>query len=240
LNLGRFGYIGWVLLVALVASGCKSRNREELLREPGPPRGNLLQNPGFESGREGWLWKDHSRAWIDFSVVESQVHSGERSVRFSLDHPAGGRAKATQIAGVFQDLVVHPFPERVGGYFRVDEWSNDSKTTDLYLQVVVIVWGGQQLEKYNHQIRYYLAGTPEPAFEADNVKIEIISPKPPPLDRWVGFDLPIAQDFKRLWGAVPSEHEAVQVFFEARWDNLEPNTALKADVYFDDLFVEPQ
>lgn len=60
------------------------------------PQGeNLLVNPGFESGNEGWT--QHYRATTDFVVDDAAAHSGSRSARCSV-------AAATDRTGLTQRL----------------------------------------------------------------------------------------------------------------------------------------
>jgi hypothetical protein len=213
---------------------------------------NLLVNPGFEEGRKGWSADEKSPLWGEFQVAESPTRSGSQSVHLALDSSTDATPRPSKVFGVFQDLTVHPFPERVTGYYRVEDWQNEADGAALYLQVVVAVFGNpgtpetlggaksSPARPNNYQIRYYLAGAPEVAVTISNAKIEIRSGDPPPLGEWVRFDLPVRRDFERLWGAVPEDYEKVRFLFEARWDKKrDRHSVVKSNVYYDDLSVVP-
>ena len=197
--------------------------------------GNLLANPGFEAGREGWSYATDSEFWKDFEIVESGARTGDGAAYLRLERDGSSPPKRVEVHGVVQELRPEPFPERLGGWYRVQRWEKDSERTALYLQVVVVVMEGGS----NYQIRYYLAGAPERAISVSNAKVEIVSGDPPRQGAWVQFDLPIRRDFERLWGVVPSDYDSVRFLFEARWDKLrrDAEPALTATVYYDDLSV---
>ncbi len=224
-------------LLVILAASCEKceRSWQGPADEP-----NLLVNPGFEEGRKGWSADEKSPLWGEFQVAESPTRSGSQSVHLALDSSADATPRPTKVFGVFQDLTVHPFPERVTGYYRVEDWQNETEGTALYLQVVVAVFGNPTARPTNHQIRYYLAGAREAAVTISNAKIEIRSGDPPPLKEWVRFDLPVRRDFERLWGAVPEDYEKVRFLFEARWDKKrDRGSVVKSNVYYDDLSVVP-
>ena len=212
---------------------------------------NLLVNPGFEEGRKGWSADEKSPLWGKFQVTDSPTRSGRHSLHLAVDSSADPVPRPTKVFGVFQDLTVHPFPERVTGHYRVEDWQNEAEGAALYLQVVVAVFanpgtqeplgpGSAPPKHANYQIRYYLAGSREVAVTISNAKIEIRSGDPPPLGEWVRFDLPIRRDFERLWGAVPENYDKVRFLFEARWDKKRDRASVvKSNVYYDDLSVIP-
>ncbi|MDH3622601.1 MAG: hypothetical protein OEQ49_01915 [Myxococcales bacterium] len=239
--------VGFLLMI--LAASCTTCERESQGPRDEP---NLLRNPGFEEGRERWSADEKSPLWGEFQVAESPTRSGSRSVHFAVDSSADATPRPSKVFGVFQDLTVHPFPERVTGYYRVEDWQNETEGGALYLQVVVVVFGGPPTQgiigtaksslsrQSNYQIRYYLAGAPEVAVTISNAKIEIRSGDPPPLKEWVRFDLPVRRDFERLWGAVPEDYEKVRFLFEARWDKKrDRGSVVKSNVYYDDLSVVP-
>jgi len=131
----------------------------------------------------------------------------------------------------------------------VERWEKDSKRTALYLQVVVIVWDDPQIasiirserpigELRNYQVRYYLAGLEAPPFELLNTRFEFVAKTPPKLDVWTHFEVPLRADFERLWGVVPQGYDRLDIIFEARWDQMPQGTGVRADVYYDDLYLD--
>jgi hypothetical protein len=90
----------------------------------------------------------------------------------------------------------------------------------------------------NYQVRFYLAGLEEPAFQLSNARVEILKKGPPVQGEWVHFELPVRGDFQRLWGTLPERYDHLSVLFEARWDDMPAGSSVKTDVYYDDLAVE--
>jgi hypothetical protein len=114
---------------------------------------------------------------------------------------------------------------------------------------VVIVWDDPRIASIvrserpigklpNYQVRYYLAGLEEPPFQLLNARFEFVAKGPPRLGVWTHFEVPLRADFERLWGVVPEGYDRLGIFFEARWDNMPEGTSLRADVYYDDLYLD--
>lgn len=218
---------------------------------PVPPASrNWLVNPGFERGREGWTAMG-TRAWGAFDVVGAPVRSGQRAAHLAVDWPAEGPSRPVKVYGVVQEPAAHPFPSAISGWYRVESWERGHPATDLYLQVVVIVWGDPRApalagvedvapDLTNYQIRYYLAGLDEPPFRLRNARYRFVTRGDPPLNQWIRFDIDVKRDFEELWGVVPEGYEYVRVLFEARWDNKPDGSAVHADVYYDDLYLGPR
>ena len=134
---------------------------------------------------------------------------------------------------------------------ELEKWPGDqekeAEATDLYLQVVVIVWDDPRTAELlpqipnlrNYQIRTYLAGQSDIAVPIANARISMLSKQQPVRGKWVPFEIPVRDDFERAWGVVPEGYSRVSVLFEARWDNMPKGSSVAADVYFDDLFVGP-
>jgi hypothetical protein len=211
--------------------------------------GNLLVNPGFEAGREGWSYPTHSKHWKDFEIVESGARTGRRAAYLQLERDGSAPPKQVEVHGVVQELRPEPFPERLGGWYRVQRWEKDSERTALYLQLVVIVWDDPRTASIvnaekprgklrNYQIRYYLAGLEEPPFQLLNTRTEFVARGPPKLGAWTHFEVPLRADFERLWGVVPEGYDRLRILFEARWDNLPEGAGVRADVYYDDLYLD--
>jgi hypothetical protein len=210
---------------------------------------NLLANPGFEDGRAGWSWRETSPYWGDFAVESAPVHTGRGAAHLHLDDASGLPPRPVKVYGVLQELHPQAFPERISGWYRVDGWEKSSPATKLYLQVVVIVWGDPRTGALvapgtehpaigNYQVRFYLAGLEEHAFELSNARVEIVKKGPPQQGTWVPFELPVRRAFQRLWGVVPKDYDHLSVLFEARFDDMPRGSSVKTDVYYDDLAVE--
>ncbi len=214
----------------------------------GLQHGNVLTNPGFEVGREGWSWLDTSAVWSDFTIVDEPVRSGKGAAHLSLRQAAEDPLRRVGIYGVVQEILPEIVPERVGGWFRVDRWENSDPDAELYLQLVAMVWGDPRAPEIvsprrpsrglkNYQIRYYLAGAERPAFRLLNAQILHVSREPPKLGKWVHFEVRLREDLMRYWSEFPRDHEYIRLLFEARWDNLSPGARIAADVTFDDLYA---
>lgn len=218
-----------------------------------PPVPNLLANPGFEAGRGPWR-RLGGPNWGDFEVLEgpATARSGRRAALLRPEWPSGRPGEpSTRVHGVVQDLPGQELPRTVSGWYRVDDWWSESPRTALYLQVVVIAFGDPASFEHlsgpewardvsNYQLRYYLAGASEPAFRLANARIVMHGRQAPELGRWVRFELPVAEDFRRLWGSDPGGFDSLRVLFEARWDSRPEGAGLRASVLYDDLAVEPR
>lgn len=231
------------VVVTCFATGCEKASKDDapprvLAEQSTPHSNNLLRNPSFEEGRDGWTWKEQSLFWRNFDISDTPTHSGKHSVKLTLASNDSA-TQTTKVVGVVQELNASELPARVGGYYYVKDLTKSDPAVNLYLQVAVIVWGNAPSGFPNHQLRYYLAGESKPALNIGNAKVEIVDPSQPKTGVWVEFDLPLRADFERLWGAVPEGYDRIEVFFEVRWDNMTPEGAVAAEVYFDDLFVDP-
>jgi hypothetical protein len=233
----------WPVLLLLAALGFAAGCGEEEAAGPAIPVGsdvpaNLFENGSFER-KDGQPWISlTTEAWgTPFKVTSEAAHSGEHSAL--LEMRAGPEDTGTTVFGVVQEIAPDDFPEVLSGYYRVSDWSRG--TEKQYLQFVVIVWGATNLppEFANHQIRYPLAGISEPPFAITNAKFRFIDTAEPATDEWVYFQRPIRQDFQELWGAAPTGFSELRILFEARYDDKSPASELRADVFYDDLYVGP-
>jgi len=184
------------------------------------------------------------------------VRSGNNALYLELDSSRPGAGRSARVLGAVQELRPPRFPKAVTGWYRVERWEkteapNHPRPAFVYLQVVVVVVGDPRASQLvypdqpdasidNYQIRYYLAGASQPAFTLSNAKVQIVNESGPRLREWVRFELPIAEDFERLWGVTPENYDLVRVLFEARWDRKPPGTKVRAEVYYDDLRVMAQ
>mgnify|MGYP005833651517 CR=1 FL=1 len=201
---------------------------------PNPP-GNLLANPGFENGRDGWKWMDWSQHWVDFDIREGKAHSGKKSAYLKLDY--GDDAPKVRIHGLVQELKPSRFPDVIRGWYRVENWKRGSNLQ--YLQFVTIVWGGHPQFK-NYQIRYILAGINSPPYDMRNVKYIILPDATlnPTQNKWIEFKASMIKDFEKLWGIIPRGYDKIVFLFEARYDaGVTKGMRVRADVYFDDIYV---
>lgn len=222
-----------------------------LTRAPEPPalQGNLLANPGFESGEAGWTYPVESPYWGRFEVVQAPVRSGRGAAHLRLRAGSDDRSRAVWILGVMQELSPERFPDVVVGFYRVESWEKDTDATALYLQAVAIVWDQRaplvvdpgnpaaNAGLTNYQLRFYLAGISEPPFLLRNAKVAFVAKGPPALGRWTRFEIPLREEFERQWGAVPAGYEKLRVLFEVRFDQRPPGSEVEADVYLDDLYL---
>lgn len=201
------------------------------------PADNLLINAGFESGREGWFWMEQSKQWRGFDIATSVARSGRASGRLLMQ--SDSRSTDIRIHGMVQEVRPARFPARAQGWYRVDEWVRP--VPRQYVQLVVIVWGGHA--KYpNYQLRYVLAGTRVPPFKMANAQFIIpadVSVEPP-IGKWIRFEVPLLEDFRKHWGMTPAGFEKIHIFMEVRHDDRPPSGQVaQADVYFDDLYIGP-
>lgn len=216
-----------VALAAAVTIGCE--------KEKSRPPENLLKNPGFEDGGAGWQWLDWSKAWGPFEISDKFAHAGKKSAYLKLDVRAGDSDKK-KIRGVMQSIRPDKFPETASGWYRIENWQRG--VDRQYVQFVVIAW-----QKYrgfpNYQLRYVLDGVNRRPLGIKNAKYVILSSAPEPeTGRWVRFELPIREDFSRLWGKIPDNYEKLNFFYEARFERYPKGSEhIRADVYFDDLYV---
>ena len=119
----------------------------------------------------------------------------------------------------------------------------------VLLSVVVIVWSDPRIASIvrserplgdlrNYQVRYYLAGLAAPPFQLLNTRFAFVAKAPPKLGVWTHFEVPLRADFERLWGVVPQDYDRLRILFEARWDNMPEGSGVRADVYYDDLYLD--
>lgn len=211
---------------------------EELppLATPTPSPDNLVQNAGFETGRDPWFSLDQP-TWRPFDLGEGVARTGGQSLSLTL---RGEEADvATRVVGAVQTLRPAEFPEFLSGFYRVEEWTPNA--TFQYLQFVVAVHGGNfGDDEAIHQIRFPIAGIGREPFQIDNARFMFLSRGQPEMNAWTYFGFPIKQAFQSKWGAVPSSWEFIEIFFEVRYDSktAEQGTT-SAKVYFDDLYVGP-
>jgi hypothetical protein len=213
--------------------------------------GNQLRNPGFEADAEGWGRLEDSRS-VGFEVVGEPVHSGRGAAHLVASWRPGSRERPVAVRTVAQEISPPRFPDRIGGWYRVDRWDYASQEGGLQLQIIVAPIGDprtveivrandpEDLDVHpdldNYQLRYQLAGPTEDPEDGGNIKNRVIGTGPPELGSWVHFDLPVKSDFERSWGTLPEDYRQLRILFAVRWDDKPEGAALHADVYYDDLF----
>lgn len=223
-----------VVALALLLSSCNGGGPSS--PRPSPPagddQGNFLVNPGFEDGDEPWISLDPESS---FQRTEELAHSGKASAGLHMRDAAS--ATGARVYYLVQEIQPSEFPEVVRGSYRVETWKKG--TEKQYLQFVVIVFGADNMPEQfpNHQIRYPLAGIESPPFFISNAYFRFLGKEEPVTGEWVSFEANVADDFQRLWGAVPKGFDNIRVLFEVRFDDKSPVATSEADVYYDDLYV---
>jgi hypothetical protein len=235
---------GLLLLAAAVLAGAcggaKTQPATTARRQSVDFSADLFVNPSFEDGDQPWFsLTSTSQGWgTPFTVSDAEAHSGKHSAY--LEMRAGTEATGPQVFGVVQEITPAQFPEELSGYYRVDDWVRG--TEEQYLQFVVIVFGATGLPgNYpNYQIRYPLAGIGEAPYDIVNARYLFVGKDQPVTGRWVYFERNIHDDFEQLWGAVPTSFQTIRILFEARYDDKTAGSGeVKADVFYDDLYVGP-
>ena len=226
-----------LLGLTLAALSCGDQEAQPQATPTTPQSGetaNLFPNPGFEDGQDPWF----SLKEPNFIRTEALANSGSASALLQMRDPL--EAEGAKVYYLVQEIEPTEFPEVLRGYYRVENWKKE--TPKQYLQFVVIAFGVDNLPGgfTNHQIRYPLAGIDSPPFDIGNAYFVFLGKDEPVTGQWVPFEANIAEDFKRLWGAVPEGFDKLRILFEVRWDDkIAGQGAPEADVYYDDLYIGP-
>lgn len=186
-------------------------------------RANLLRNGSFEEGQEPWFSfaERNPISWGGFDITDTRARTGARSARLVLD--STGNDRPTRIHGVIQEFRSEYAPNRLSGWYLVDEWQRG--TPKQYIQVVVILWGardpsGVVRTANNLQIAYTLAGVEEPPLQIGNRRFVLSGPKDPVIGEWIPFEFNPRADFKAQWGVDITNFEFVRVLYEVRYDHM--------------------
>lgn len=234
------------------AAAAKRAAPTEPRRAPTPLlAGNLLRNPGFEAGAQGWGIREE-RDSVGFEVVSEPVHSGQRAAHLVASWQSGNPERPVSVRSATQEISPPRFPDRVAGWYRVDRWEYVPNQAELQLQIIVAAIGDPRIREIvkpedidrpevyakldNFQLRYQLAGPTDEPEDGGNIRNRVVGKGPPDLGSWVRFDLPVKSDFGQRWGSVPANYRQLRIMFAVRWDDKEEGAALHADVYYDDLF----
>jgi hypothetical protein len=199
---------------------------------------NLLVNPGFEEGAAPWITLSEASG---FEVSAERAQSGSSSAHLRMRDTAedsGTGGTHSKVYYLVQEIAPAEMPDTICGFFRVENWKRGSRHQYVQFVVIAIAPDNFPTSSPNYQIRYLLAGADSPPFGIGNAKFVFVTREDPPFDTWVPFELPIREDFERLWGAVPGGYEKLRLLFEVRWDNKVAGEATaEADVYYDDLYA---
>lgn len=201
---------------------------------PEPGTANLFGNGGMEDGRKYWFVLKPP----DYELSTEVFHSGETSALLRMQAPAEAEGEGRYY--LVQEVAPEVFPEIISGYYRVENWHRG--TQKQYLQFVPIVFGATNLrgDYSNHQVRYLLDGIAEEPFPIGNAFFVFLGQAEPTTDQWVYFEVNLAEDFERFWGAVPEGYSKMRVLFEGAYsDKAVGETGIEADIYYDDLYMGP-
>jgi hypothetical protein len=201
--------------------------------------GNLLRNPGFEQGESHWEWLSWSKGWAPFDISTGRRHGGDRALHLPVT--SRGDPRRTIVWGVMQEITVpEEFPECMDGWYLVSKWERG--TRKQYLQAVLIsdmkTDGGA-----DKQIRMMITGMDEPSYRLSNARYYFADPRKPvtpPLSEWIYFQLAPRDWFLDAWGELPPAGSRLRVFYEARFDDRDPEEEVVAQVYYDDVYLGPR
>lgn len=217
----------------IAGSGCGLLDAPPPLPTPPPSDANLLANPGFEDGGQGWIAPQQA-AWTPFTIVDGPAHGGGYAMRVQLP---GDPSTPSHTAGGVQALDTHVFPEFLSGFYRVDSWRPNAALQ--YLQFVVRVAGGDMgVESPTYEVRFLVAGAERDTPTTRDAHLIFISRAAPVIGRWTYFSYPVRRAFELRFSRAPLVWDSIQVSLEVRYDGITADAAFEAaDVYFDDLYV---
>src|SRR5437870_2958081 len=112
-----------IILLTLACSSSDSPQSSVCATGGEPAQGNLLQNPGFEEGSEPWLATTTSvnaDPRVHFSRTEAIAHSGTASAHLQMGDPA--EASGAKVYYLVQEITPSEFPDKVKGFYRVENW----------------------------------------------------------------------------------------------------------------------
>jgi hypothetical protein len=154
---------------------------------------------------------------------------------------SAGETRRTIVWGVVQEVGLgDAFPECMDGWFLISEWKRAAKKQ--YLQAVIIS-DVKTAKGADQQIRMVITGMDIPSYNLSNARYYFADPqKPvtPPLETWVYFQLKPREWFLDAWGALPPAGSRLRVFYEARFDDRDPDDEVVAHTYFDDVYLGPK
>ncbi len=220
----------WALLVALLCGNAVALNASAA------SQANLLTNPSFEKGRQGWEWRQKNPHWNNFELSPDQgLQSGKAALmpmRYQADKPSPA------VWGLVQKKSIRELPRELSFSYRVENWQR--AVPRQYIQVVVMIHDDKLVSRLQHntmQLRYIVAGTAAPPYEnIVNARYVMAGTREPFQGRWIQFKADLPRDFKRVWGWAPKDFSALEIFFEVRYDDaVEGSVRPRADVYWDEI-----
>tara|TARA_B100000315_G_scaffold205461_1_gene199228 strand:- start:1067 stop:1783 length:717 start_codon:yes stop_codon:yes gene_type:complete len=221
-----------LVITCLLFSGCSDKASEPMPVINVSAGVNIFNNSGFEKGRDPWISLTTSPWGKAFSLSDEFAHQGIYSAKLSLN--VLPQTEGKHIFGVVQEVRPSEFPDIISGYYYVKDWQR--KAQEQYLQLVIIAIGSDNMPFPSRQIRYLLSGTDKEPIIIANARFVIVDKKDPPLSKWVYFEVKPADDFKNLWGKVPTNFKKLRILFEVRTDG-DIFAESKASVYYDDLYL---
>jgi hypothetical protein len=222
--------LGFVWALSLGLGGC---SLSTLFSSSAEVR-NLFTNGSFEQGTAPWFALS-GKQWEGFSVTERHAKAGKYSAYLALR--ATPETEGSKVFGLIQEVSPKKFPEKISGYYRVENWHRG--TDKQYLQFVVIIQGDSSEARFeNYQIRYILAGVETPPLKIANARYIFLGGREPKQREWVRFEQDLQADFQRKWGRIPTRFTQIRILFEARYDEKKADdNRIFADVYYDNLFL---
>lgn len=221
------------------SSGASLENRVLGFEAPSEPE-NLISNPGFESGLEGWQWLEWSKGWSEFKLSSDHAYSGRQSLHlpiFSAD-----RRQTVVWGGVQEIALTGEIPECIDGYYYVENWEKGD--WKQYLQLVLIdLTHALPGRSGNAQLRYIVSGSTEPPLTISNAQYLFVeNPRraTPVVGKWTYFSVNPRRDFMKSWNYTPSAGAKLRVLFEARYDYHLTSVPARGDVYYDQLYFGPK
>lgn len=201
---------------------------------------NLLANPGFENGLEGWTWLDWSKGWSAYALSNYRAYEGKQSLYLPI---LSSDSRPTVVWGGVQEITLtEDIPECVEGYYLVENWqTGDWKQ---YLQFVVMDLSHSLGENRGmSQLRYIISGSEVPPLQIRNAQylfVEKTRRATPVTGRWTYFSLNPREDFEKNWHYTPGSGSTLRLLFEGRFDGHVTEEPARGDVYYDALYFGPK
>lgn len=220
-------------LLILFLSGC------------GGPQGNMLKNPGFEEGSQSWFWLEGENTWLPFSIAETPVLSGNRSLRHDLAPKEGA---SSVVVGTVQEIQAKDLdfriPDRLEGHYFIQNWTSNLNRTYLQIVVMAFPFPNNDVEicpgipkHVACQLAYALVGVEERPINVGNRRF-VFPDLPADQGQWHSFELEPRKDFETYWGVEPRRFERLRVYIETRYDSSPWETPqVDLEIYWDDFIL---
>ena len=201
---------------------------------------NLLANPGFESGLDGWVWLYWSKGWAPFTLSSDHAYSGQYSLHLPLY--SSDRRQTVVWGGVQEVELPNDIPECIDGYYYVENW--ETGDWKQYLQLVVIDLTHPLPDRGgNAQLRYIVSGSQEPPLTISNAQYLFVEKERrarPVEGKWTYFSVNPRRDFNENWKYTPQSGSKLRILFEARFDLHRTTIPARGNVYYDNLYFGPK